>query len=156
MLVFVLALMALALGCAQPAHAEPIAPARVQVLDGDTIRVDGSRPDVRLVGFNAPERFRAECPAERDLGERATRRVRELVNGGGLELNFVACSCPAGTEGTPACNYGRRCGVLRLEAGMLARCSLPSAWRCRSSAARLAAPRRLGRGAASRGEKRAR
>src|SRR4051794_16692700 len=40
------------------ARAEPIASARVHVLDGDTIRVDGRRPDVRLVGFNAPETTR--------------------------------------------------------------------------------------------------
>jgi endonuclease YncB( thermonuclease family) len=105
--------LALALGCAAPVAADPISPGRVQVLDGDTIRVDGSRPDVRLVGFNAPETFRAECSAERDLGDRATRRVRELVNGGGLDFGLVACSCPAGAEGTPRCNYGRRCGVLR-------------------------------------------
>jgi endonuclease YncB( thermonuclease family) len=96
-----------------PATADPIASPRVQVLDGDTIRVDGRRPDVRLVGFNAPETTRAQCEAERDLGEVAARRVRELVAGGGLDLQFVACSCAPGTEGTPSCNYGRRCAVLQ-------------------------------------------
>jgi micrococcal nuclease len=27
-----------------------------------------------------------------------------------LSLNYVACSCPPGTEGTDRCNYGRACG----------------------------------------------
>jgi endonuclease YncB( thermonuclease family) len=38
-----------------------------------------------------------------------------LVDTGSLELTFIACSCPPGTEGTPRCNHGRRCGVLRAE-----------------------------------------
>lgn len=29
-----------------------------------------------------------------------------------LDLSIVPCSCRPGTEGTPACNYGRQCGVL--------------------------------------------
>jgi micrococcal nuclease len=95
-----------------PSRAEPIAPERIHVLDGDTIRVDGSQPDIRLVGFNAPETGPAVCLAERDLGERAARRLKQLVAGGGLELKFIPCSCPPGTEGTDACNYGRRCATL--------------------------------------------
>ena len=31
-----------------------------------------------------------------------------------LDLSLVRCSCPAGTEGTQACNYGRSCGVLKV------------------------------------------
>jgi endonuclease YncB( thermonuclease family) len=86
---------------------------RILVLDGDTIRIDGRRPDVRLVGFNAPETSRAQCRAERELGEAATRRLRQLVSGSTLDFDFVACACPSGTEGTESCNYGRRCGLLR-------------------------------------------
>ncbi len=56
---------------------------------------------------------RAACAAERDLGDKATRRVRELVRAGNLDFEFVACSCRPGTEGTPACNYGRHCGTLK-------------------------------------------
>jgi endonuclease YncB( thermonuclease family) len=88
-------------------------PSRIFVLDGDTIRIDGGKPDVRLVGFNAPETYRAQCKAERDLGETATRRLRQLVNGGALDLRYVACNCPPASEGTDSCNYGRRCGVLK-------------------------------------------
>ena len=90
-----------------------ITPSRILVLDGDTIRIDGRKPDVRLVGFNAPETSRAECKGERDLGEAATRRLQQLVNGGSLDLRYVACNCSPGTEGTQRCNYGRRCGVLK-------------------------------------------
>lgn len=108
----VLASIALA-GSYGPATAEPIASARVDVLDGDTIRVDGRQPDVRLVGFNAPETTRAKCSAERDLGSVADRRLRQLVAGGALDLQFVACSCAPGTEGTQRCNYGRRCAILK-------------------------------------------
>ena len=73
------------------------------------------KPDVRLVGFNAPETRRARCDAERQLGALATRRVRDLVKAGNLDYEPVACSCPAGTEGTMVCNYGRECGTLKAD-----------------------------------------
>jgi len=73
---------------------------RVRVIDGDTIRLHHQKPDVRLVGFNAPETRRAICEAERDLGDKATRRLRDLVRSSKLEFKFVACACQPGTEGT--------------------------------------------------------
>src|SRR6185436_11681631 len=96
------------------AVAAPIQPNDIYVLDGDTIRVHKQKPDVRLVGFNAPETRRAKCDAERALGGKATRRVRDLVGGGKLDFEFVACSCPPGTEGKQSCNWGRRCGTLKV------------------------------------------
>ena len=98
---------------AAPALAEPIEPGRIHVVDGDTIRIEGEARSVRLVGFNTPETRRAECPAERDLGLRASRQLRQLVTAGGLDLQFVTCACARGTESTPRCNYGRSCGVLK-------------------------------------------
>ena len=95
--------------------ASPIDPRDVRVIDGDTIRVFQKQPNVRLVGFNAPETRTAACDAERELGAKATRRVRDLVRNGNLDFEFVACSCPPGTEGTSACNYGRRCGTLKAD-----------------------------------------
>ena len=62
-------------------NAEPINPADVHVIDGDTVRVHHKKPDVHLVGFNAPETRRALCEAERELGAKATRRLRDLVRG---------------------------------------------------------------------------
>jgi len=94
------------------AAATPIEPGRIRVIDGDTIRIDRARPDIRLVPFNAPETRRAACERERELGSQATRRLRELVRAGGIELEIVRCACRAGTEGTRACNHGRQCGVL--------------------------------------------
>jgi endonuclease YncB( thermonuclease family) len=96
---------------AATANAAPIEPGQVEVLDGDTIRVAGET--FRLVGFDAPETYRAQCPSERQLGNRATFRLRQLVASGGLDLEQVACACRTGTEGTPRCNYGRSCGILR-------------------------------------------
>lgn len=93
------------------ANAAPIKSGQIEVLDGDTIRIAGET--FRLVGFDAPETYRAQCPSERELGNRATFRLRQLVAGGGLDLERVACACRSGTQGTPRCNYGRSCGILR-------------------------------------------
>lgn len=87
--------------------------AAISVVDGDTIRIDGKL--TRLVGFNAPETWKPACPAEQRLGEAATARLRDLVAGGSVSFASVACACPAGTEGTAACNYGRACGSLRVD-----------------------------------------
>lgn len=95
------------------APAEPIAAERVEVVDGDTIRIDRRWPAHRLVGFNAPETFRAANPAEHALGLRAADRLRALVRAGDLDYTEVPCACRPGTAGTGACNYGRRCGTLR-------------------------------------------
>jgi len=91
----------------------PIESDEVRVIDGDTIRIHHQRPDVRLVGFNAPETRRATCETERELGGKATGRLRDLVQSSKLDFEFVACACPVGKEGTPSCNYGRRCGTLK-------------------------------------------
>src|SRR6516225_1499721 len=98
---------------ATPGFAEPIGPADIQIIDGDTIRIHHGQPSIRLIGFNAPETHNSACPAEADLGARATRRLRELVRAGGLDLEYIQCSCPEGTQGTFACNWGRLCGSLR-------------------------------------------
>ena len=95
------------------AAAEPIDAGRIRVIDGDTIRIDGARPDHRLVGFNTPETRRAKSEAERELGGKATARLRAIVRAGRLEYSEVPCSCRPGTAGTPRCNFGRKCGVLK-------------------------------------------
>jgi endonuclease YncB( thermonuclease family) len=93
----------------------PIDPDQVQVIDGDTIRINGDKVHVRLVGFNAPETKRAKCEAERALGVLATQRLRDLVRNGGLDFELIQCSCREGTQGTTACNWGRKCGTLVVE-----------------------------------------
>ena len=104
--------MFLATGTA-PANTAPIDPADIWVIDADTIRVHNKQPNVRLVGFNAPETRNANCSAEAELGARATRRLRDLVRAGGLDFEYIRCACPEGTQGTFACNWRRNCGSLR-------------------------------------------
>jgi micrococcal nuclease len=110
-----LAFIAALLAMVAYAHAQPISSTDIRVVDGDTIALSGLRQHVRLVGFNAPETRNARCKAEAQLGQRAKQRLQVLVDTGSLELTLIACSCPSGTEGTPRCNHGRRCGVLRAE-----------------------------------------
>jgi endonuclease YncB( thermonuclease family) len=111
-----IAAIAVALICCMvslAAKADPIDPARVRVLDGDTIRLHHRKPNISLVGVNAPKTRTARCHDERALGIKATRRVRDLVRAGNLDHTPVACSCPAGTEGTRHCNQGMLCGTLK-------------------------------------------
>lgn len=85
----------------------------VRIIDGDTVDIRGLPANVRLVGFNAPETWRPSCSAERQVGERATARLSQLVrNAASIEFERVACSCRPGTEGTDQCNFGRLCGSL--------------------------------------------
>nr|WP_253762211.1 thermonuclease family protein [Ruegeria sp. HKCCD4332] len=60
----------------------------VIAVDGDTI--DHGDDRYRLVGFDAPETFRAQCDAEKALGLRAKDRLREIIQTNGqveLEIN---------------------------------------------------------------------
>jgi endonuclease YncB( thermonuclease family) len=99
---------------AQPTtHDRGLRASDVRIIDGDTINVRGITRNVRLVGFNAPETWRPSCAAERQVGERATARLSQLVrNAASIEFERVACSCRPGTEGTDRCNFGRLCGSL--------------------------------------------
>ena len=59
------------------AHAEPVERARVHVVDGDSVTLDGV--EWRLKGFDAAEINSAKCEAERRLGIIAKRRLMELL-----------------------------------------------------------------------------
>ncbi|TBB57041.1 thermonuclease family protein [Rhizobium ruizarguesonis] len=85
------------------------------VTDGDTVHVVGDATGTRLVGFNTPEKFSPQCEYERQQGERASARLRELVAHGGGRLTKVACACAPATEGTKKCNHGRYCGSLLVD-----------------------------------------
>ena len=87
-----------------PAQADPIAPAKIVVTDGDTIRV-GVRT-YRLIGFDTPETSRALCASERAKGYAATAALRRLIySGQALNLIEVPCSCAPGTLNTPSCIF---------------------------------------------------
>jgi endonuclease YncB( thermonuclease family) len=79
---------ALCLLLAAPALAEPLDRARIEIVDGDTIRVDGEK--VRLVGFDAPETGddTARCDEERAWGERAKARLEELLESGEIDIRY--------------------------------------------------------------------
>lgn len=97
----------------KPGAPEALSGSQIQVIDGSTIRLREKQGDVRLMGFSAPETVRARCDAERERGYTAMRRLRAIVESAQLELQSTPCACPPKTEGTDACNAGRRCGILR-------------------------------------------
>ena len=57
------------------------------VVDGDTIWVAGE--NVRIADIDAPETHDVRCPEEKALGDRATTRLHQLVNGGAVSLRSV-------------------------------------------------------------------
>jgi micrococcal nuclease len=100
---------------AAPVSAEPITIDKFTITDGDTIHLNGAAKGTRLVGFNAPETRDARCDKERELGDRASERLEQMVMDSSLDLTKVACSCKPGTEGTNHCNFGRSCATLRAD-----------------------------------------
>jgi endonuclease YncB( thermonuclease family) len=108
---FLAALLATLFLAAGSSHADIIEPSQVRVIDGDTIALNGKT--IHLVGFIAPETRDAQCKAERDLGDKAARRMRDLILAGGLDYAPVKCPCPAAALGKWFCNFGRTCGKLK-------------------------------------------
>lgn len=77
-------------------------PGRVTcVVDGDTIWYRGEK--IRLADINAPEVSQPGCAAEAALGERATRRLTELLNEGAFSLE---------REPRDSDRYGRKLRVI--------------------------------------------
>lgn len=54
------------------------------VIDGDTIRIEGQ--SIRIADIDTPEVRDYRCPEEKALGDRATRRMLELVNAGAFTM----------------------------------------------------------------------
>ncbi len=96
-----------------PAVSAPIDQRDILVIEGDLIRIQRKQPDVTLLGINAPEVRRAQCRKEKAYGEKAARRLREIVRNGNLDFELAVCACPPDKIGTKACNNGRHCGRLR-------------------------------------------
>ncbi|WP_367278310.1 thermonuclease family protein [uncultured Roseobacter sp.] len=56
---------------------EGVAPSRLTVVDGDTVRLEDET--IRLIGFDTPETYQADCESKRARGEAATARLRDLL-----------------------------------------------------------------------------
>lgn len=54
------------------------------IVDGDTITLEGER--IRLMGFDAPETYRAQCASEFERGQAAKKRLTELLAGRALDV----------------------------------------------------------------------
>ena len=54
------------------------------VVDGDTFHLDGEK--IRLSDIDAPETHPSRCEREAELGERATRRLQNMLNAGTITL----------------------------------------------------------------------
>ena len=78
----------LAFSLAGDVSAAPIKRDRIEVVDGDTVRSDGEL--VRLVGFDAPETTLGQyrCDAERERGERAARRLEDILDSGVIDIRY--------------------------------------------------------------------
>ena len=57
------------------------------VVDGDTLWLGGQR--IRVADIDAPETHEPRCAEEAALGNRATRRLRQLLNGGAVSLEPI-------------------------------------------------------------------
>ena len=79
-------------------------PVRVTcVVDGDTIWLDGEK--IRLADINTPEVSSPACPAEAELGVRATTRLIALLNEGPFTL-------APNPDGRDEDRYGRKLRVV--------------------------------------------
>jgi micrococcal nuclease len=57
------------------------------VVDGDTIWLGGEK--IRVADIDAPETHPARCAEEQTLGDRATRRLQQLLNTGAVSLQAI-------------------------------------------------------------------
>jgi endonuclease YncB( thermonuclease family) len=57
------------------------------VVDGDTIWLQGQ--NIRIADIDAPETHESRCSSEKALGDRATKRLIQLVNSGPVTMSSI-------------------------------------------------------------------
>lgn len=57
------------------------------VVDGDTIWLRGEK--IRIADIDAPETHEPRCASEKELGNRATTRLQQLLNNGAVSLKTI-------------------------------------------------------------------
>jgi len=57
------------------------------IVDGDTIWLHGTK--IRLADIDTPETHNSGCSAEKELGDRATERLHQLLESGPIELRPI-------------------------------------------------------------------
>jgi micrococcal nuclease len=57
------------------------------VVDGDTIWLEGHK--IRVADIDAPETHDPRCDSEKALGDRATLRLQQLLDGGQVSLQAI-------------------------------------------------------------------
>lgn len=74
------------------------------VVDGDTIWLKGEK--IRIADIDAPETHDYRCASEKELGDRATRRLHQLLDGGLIGLRPI---------GRDRDRYGRKLRVVLID-----------------------------------------
>ncbi len=74
------------------------------VVDGDTLWLGGEK--IRVADIDAPETHPPRCAEEARLGDAATRRLRELLNGGAVSLQAID---------RDEDRYGRKLRIVRVD-----------------------------------------
>ena len=74
------------------------------VVDGDTIWLEGQ--NIRIADIDAPETHEPRCSSEKRLGQRATRRLHELVNSGAVTTEGI---------GRDSDTYGRKLRIVLVD-----------------------------------------
>jgi hypothetical protein len=65
---------------------------RIEIVDGDTVRIDGVR--MRVFGCDAPDIRNVRRDAEREWGKRAAKRLHALLDAGPIQFNVTEKADP--------------------------------------------------------------
>ncbi len=74
------------------------------VVDGDTIWLEGTK--IRIADIDTPETHNYRCQSEKELGDRATVRLREILESGTITLRSI---------GRDEDRYGRKLRIILVD-----------------------------------------